>query len=416
MNDIDFYTSKSNTLPAKRMSVDYALRLIQEGKYREYADKVRNARTREEMDRAKFDAPGFSFSGIFERRGKDRLIRHSGIMAIDIDHLDESAFSEKERLMKNPYVYSVFLSISGKGLKVLVRVPESLDAESHKLYYRAIAEDFGVDEDRRARDVARYTNVTYDPNLYLNLGALVWNKPVEAKEEITINPDTANHTTPITDMDESLRIILSWTEGEFKRGNRNGYVYDTACNLCEYGIEKDEALDILLPYASSDFMTGEIRYTVGNAYRNKRFGSKTLRREGPEERLKALFSKVKSAGNVSPHRLPNPTMQYHPDMRIVIVDDDNVAGGMTRLSPDFQWFSTGGKVLLEELMTDIPEYLRILVCPRLNNQWGCQWKSEIETLQWKGYGLHVWEWWKEFEPAQDDYAKDSSVYDVICRR
>ena len=52
MNDIDFYTSKSNTLPAKRMSVDYALRQIQEGEYREYADKVRNARTGEEMDRA----------------------------------------------------------------------------------------------------------------------------------------------------------------------------------------------------------------------------------------------------------------------------------------------------------------------------------------------------------------------------
>ena len=213
MNDIDFYTSKSNTLPAKRMSLDYALRQIQEGEYREYADKVRNARTREEMDRAKFDAPGFSFSGIFERRGKERLIRHSGIMAIDIDHLDGDVFSEKERLMKNPYVYSVFLSISGKGLKVLVKVPESLDAESHKLYYRAIAEDFGVDEDRRAQDVARYTNVTYDPDLHLNPGALVWDKTVEAKEETTINPDTANYTIPITDMDERLRIILSWTEG-----------------------------------------------------------------------------------------------------------------------------------------------------------------------------------------------------------
>lgn len=416
MNDIDFYTSKSNTLPAKRMSVDYALRLIQEGKYREYADKVRNARTGEEMNRAKFDAPGFSFSGIFERRGKERLIRHSGIIAIDIDHLDEDVFSEKERLMKNPYVYSVFLSISGKGLKVLVKVPESLDTERHKLYYKAIAEDFGVKEDRRAQDVARYTNVTYDPDLYLNPGALVWDKPVEVKEEITINPDTANCTIPITDMDERLRVILSWTEGGFRRGNRNGYVYDTACNLCEYGIGRDEALDILLPYASSDFTTGEIRYTVGNAYRNKRFGSKTLRREGPEERLKVLFSKVKLAGNVSPHRLPNPTMEYRPDMRMVIVDDDGVAEGMTKLISGFQWFSTGGKVLSEELMIDIPRHLRILVCPRLNNQWGYQWKNEIETLQWKGYNLHIWEWWKEFEPVQDDYAKGCSVYDVICRR
>lgn len=416
MNDIDFYTSKSNTLPAKRMSVDYALRLIQEGKYREYADKVRNARTREEMDRAKFEAPGFSFSGIFERRGKERMIRHSGIIAIDIDHLDESVFSEKERLMKNPYVYSVFLSISGKGLKVLVKVPDSLDAERHKRYYRAIAEDFGVDEDRRAQDVARYTNVTYDPDLYLNPEVLVWNKPAEVKEEMTINPDTANYTTPITDMDERLRIILSWTEGGFRRGNRNGYVYDTACNLCEYGIGKDEALDILLPYASSDFTAGEIRYTVGNAYRNKRFGSKTLRRERTEERLKVLFSKVKSAGNISSYHLPNPTMEYRPDMRMVIVDDDGVAEGMSRLIPGFQWFSTGGKVLSEELMAGIPRHLRTLICPRLNSQWSYEWKTEIEALQWKGYNLYVWEWWKEFELAVDDYVKGCSVYDVICRR
>lgn len=412
MNDIDFYTSKNNTLPAKRMSVDYALRLIQEGRYREYADKVRNARTREELDRAKFDAPGFSFSGIFERRGKDRLIRHSGIMAIDIDHLDGDVFLEKERLMKNPYVYSVFLSISGKGLKVLVKVPDGLDAERHKLYYKAIAEDFGVDEDRRAQDVARYTNVTYDPDLYLNLGALVWNKPeVIAVEK---KASTVNYTAPITDMDESLRIILSWTEGGFRRGNRNGYVYDTACNLCEYGIEKDEALDILLPYACPDFTTNEIRYTVGNAYRNERFGSKTLRREGAAERLKVLFSKVKNIPSF--YHLPNPTMEYRPDMRIVIVDDDGVAEGMTRLFPGFQWFSTGGKVLSEELMAGIPRHLRILICPRLNNQWSYQWKAEIETLQWKGYGLHVWKWWKEFEPGVDDYMKGSSVYDVICRR
>ena len=414
MNDIDFYTSKSNTLPAKRMSLDYALRQIQEGEYREYADKVRNARTGEELDRAKFDAPGFSFSGIFERRGKDRLIRHSGIMAIDIDHLDGDVFSEKERLMKNPYVYSVFLSISGKGLKVLVKVPESLDAESHKLYYRAIAEDFGVEEDRRAQDVARYTNVTYDPDLHLNSGALVWDKTVEAKEEMTINPDTANCTAPVTDMDERLRIILSWTEGGFRRGNRNGYVYDTACNLCEYGIGRDEALDILLPYAFPDFTTDEIRYAVGNAYRNKRFGSKTLRREGADERLKALFSRVKNIPSF--YHLPDPTMEYRPDMRIVIVDDDDVAEGMTVFFPGFQWFSTGGKVLSEELMAGIPRHLRILICPRLNNQWGYQWKNEIETLQWKGYGLHVWKWWKEFEPGVDDCTKGGSVYDVICRR
>ena len=78
-------------------------------------------------------------------------------------------------------------------------MPDGLDAERHKLYYKAIAEDFGVDEDRRAQDVARYTNVTYDPDLYLNLGALVWNKPeVIAVEK---KASTVNYTAPITDME-----------------------------------------------------------------------------------------------------------------------------------------------------------------------------------------------------------------------
>lgn len=151
------------------MSVDYALRLIQEGRYREYADKVRNAKTREELDRAKFDAPGFSFSGIFERRGKDRLIRHSGIMAIDIDHLDGDVFLEKERLMKNPYVYSVFLSISGKGLKVLVKVPDGLDAERHKLYYKAIAEDLVW---MRIEELRMWQDIRTSPTILTSISTL----------------------------------------------------------------------------------------------------------------------------------------------------------------------------------------------------------------------------------------------------
>ena len=42
-------------------------------------------------------------------------------------------------------------------------------------------------------------------------------------------------------------------------------------------------------------------------------------------------------------------------------------------------------------------------------------KAEIEALQWKGYNLYIWEWWKEFKSGVDDYVKDSSVYDVICK-
>mgnify|MGYP000737115360 CR=1 FL=1 len=48
--------------------------------------------------------------------------------------------SEKERLSKDRYVYSVFVSPSGNGLKALVKIPK--EPENHKLYFISLEKYF----------------------------------------------------------------------------------------------------------------------------------------------------------------------------------------------------------------------------------------------------------------------------------
>lgn len=430
MKKIDYYQNKLNNKPNKQFEIMDVLYQIQDGAYRSEAERVRNAQTLEEKDTAKFEASGFTFSGTFEVRRSDSLIQHSGLVAIDIDGLNENVEVEKERLRHNPYTFSVFLSISGTGLRVLVKVPDNLNAYTHKLYYNAIAEDLQVKADPQAKDVSRYTNVTYDPRIYYNLDSLVWDKEVEIMKQsepiqrkVRNDRKIENYTgDTILDTEEKIQIILSWTKDSFVKGNRNRCVYETACNLCEYGISKEYTFDVLAEYAEEGFTTAEIKIAVDSAYRKAVASSKELHKEEPLSEMKELFSKVKTnlvsqtEQKTEYYHLEDFKSYYRPDMKIVVVDSDEVAEKMAQIIPSFKWISTNGQQLSALLLKDIPKKQGILICPRLQKSPQIyQWNEEILNLPVGEYKLSVWEWWNDIAPLPEDYENESTIYDVICR-
>lgn len=428
--EIDYYLKKNHNRPNRRFDIMEVLEMISNGTYRDEAAKVRNATTEKEKDIAKYKATGFTFSGTFTERRSDCLIQHSGLVAIDIDGLNERVEEEKKRLEQNPYTFSVFRSISNTGLRVLVKVPDGLDAHTHKLYYNAVGKFLKVGGDQQAQDVARYTNVTYDPELYCNPDSPIWEMEIEnTQQPDQVKPKAKNERRieyytgdVIMDEDEIIKIILSWTENEFKKGSRNGCVYQTACNLCEYGVSKGKALEVLSEYAEEGFSVDEIEKTVESAYKHVQPGSKVLSREEPLSRMKELFSKVKTdtdserGQNSACRHLGNLTSVYKPGMKIVIVDSDEVAEMMEQTIPKFQWFSTNGQPPTAWLLRDIPKSQGVLFCPRLQALNGYQWKKEIEDLQWSGHNIAVWKWWEKISPNIEDYQNECSVYDVICKR
>ena len=113
--------------------------------------------------------PSFTPSGVFSQRNNNGLIRYSGIICLDIDHVKDVA-ALKERCKQIPWIWCSFITPSGSGLKVFVRT------QTHQDEFKWIEAEIAVSlyeltgfmRDDKAKDLARLQFVSHDENLYLN--------------------------------------------------------------------------------------------------------------------------------------------------------------------------------------------------------------------------------------------------------
>ena len=66
--------------------------------------------------------PSAMFSGTFHRRSAKDLDQHSGILCLDFDDLID-AEDTKQEVIYDPHIVSAFISPSGNGLKILIKIP-----------------------------------------------------------------------------------------------------------------------------------------------------------------------------------------------------------------------------------------------------------------------------------------------------
>ena len=143
---------------------------------------MRNAPNKEIKDLKKKSAPVVTISGSFSERKADGLRKHSGYIAIDIDNLDDPA-ETKKRIAADTYIYSAFISISGKGLCLIIKI----DGTRHLDAFNAIAaylyNEYQLIVDQSGKDVSRARFVSYDPFLLLNLKSTTFKKYLPKKKE-----------------------------------------------------------------------------------------------------------------------------------------------------------------------------------------------------------------------------------------
>jgi len=162
----------SNTFPAKSVSLGYVHKLISGSLYSEVTRKLRSIT--EQTDARKFKARNFdyvTFSGVFKSRSDSELIRHSGLLTIDLDHLTDVP-ALKTALLGDDYFETqlLFTSPSGEGLKWIVDI--DLDTDNHLNYFNAIAlyirQRYGISLDPSGKDISRACFLCSDPNAYIN--------------------------------------------------------------------------------------------------------------------------------------------------------------------------------------------------------------------------------------------------------
>jgi len=149
------------------------LKDIQSGRWREKVEAVREAQLQHgkpAADALKKKLPAVLFSGKFSRRDNDHLLEHSGFICADLDELNGELEKVRQNVESDPHTFACFLSPRGNGLKVLYRVPASID--NHNAAWNTVAayilENYGVEADPQCKDVSRLCFVSYDPMLNLN--------------------------------------------------------------------------------------------------------------------------------------------------------------------------------------------------------------------------------------------------------
>lgn len=108
-------------------------------------------------------------SGIFKSRKSESLIKHSGLICVDIDDNLEAYDSIKN----DKYTFALMLSIGGNGLAVLVKINPEKHLESFYFLEKYYLETYNIEIDTSCKDIVRARFVTYDTNLHLNNDSLI---------------------------------------------------------------------------------------------------------------------------------------------------------------------------------------------------------------------------------------------------
>ena len=258
-------------------SIPTILEEIKTGKYKPgivYLRKSLAENKTEAYNKAKKSLPAFTPSGKFVGGRKlEFLADYSNCIILDVDKLSAADLQNAKHLANQcEFTFSSFISPSGNGLKILVKI--NSDKANHKeafllvqAYYESILK---LDIDKSGKDVTRLCFYSWDENLYLNENATVFAS--ETKQSVIANEvkqSPTDNQQPSTNNSEALyNHCIKFTEKkvQFVEGSRNVFVYQLANNLNRKGVSLHEALGYILTDFGYD--EKEVTQAVNSAYGN----------------------------------------------------------------------------------------------------------------------------------------------------
>lgn len=174
---ISLYPHIKETKNSKQIPIDVFLDYIQEGKFEDYVHKVRTSPAPAEE---KKKVPYVTISGVFEGRTDKGIKQHSGFIGIDIDDCDP--LEVKSLLCCDPYVFSCFTSIGGKGICAIFKINPEKHREAFQGISEYLYENYRMITDPTSINQSRARFVSFDPDLFRNLNAAKFSLYPKVKE------------------------------------------------------------------------------------------------------------------------------------------------------------------------------------------------------------------------------------------
>ncbi len=278
----------TNTIPENLpVSLEQVFKLIQDSDLKDNTEKIRKESNKDLRNKLKRSTlPYVTFSGIFSSRKDDALIKHSGLICIDLDRVNEPGEAKRSiREVLSPAL--IFRSPSGNGLKVVFAI--DLHHGDHMQYFKSIRSYFRTElslQVDNGSDISRACFLCHDPDVCFS------NEPVELdtlfletygdssdkKENKTESGQVAEEFISLFQpSDELFRQGKTWIESKevFKEGNRHIFITELAGFLHRTGMDKSHTFIRLQEFAQDGFTSKEIEGIVNRIYTNSAFTGKS---------------------------------------------------------------------------------------------------------------------------------------------
>ncbi|HEV7330923.1 MAG TPA: DUF3987 domain-containing protein [Flavisolibacter sp.] len=268
-----FSVFKDFTKPLGDVTLEEIAQFTSDGSYKEHVNKIRELVAAGELEDAgelKIKLLGFTSAGLFDSRNKDGITDYSQVIVLDKDDVADydSAF---KAITQISYTLCAFRSPSGNGIKVLVQTNGNV--EDHVATFNAVAkyyeEAIGLRVDPSGKDLARLCFFSYDPSIYYNPEAQVFEveKSSVPSQETQQKPDV----NPFQQLIDAC-ISYSNQRDTYVQGNRNNYIFKLACRCNKFGIPQ-ETLEAAL-VEQFDLDEDEMITTIRSAYnKNEEHGT-----------------------------------------------------------------------------------------------------------------------------------------------
>lgn len=246
---------------------------VKNGQWQDQILDYRTGKMKKEM------LPCVTASGVFKERKASNLVKHSGLICIDVDSKDQICTVDIEALKEDMYVHAIHVSASGgTGYAVYVKI----DSERHLDAFLGLEEYFFVNYsiiiDKSCKDTSRLRFVSYDPELYLNEKAKVFKKYLKKKE---IEKQNYNPIVIKSDFDEMVNQASSMNLFD----DYSDYIKLAFALASEFGLNGENYFHALCRASSKyDQKKAEEHYKIA------------CKRQGTGITIKTVYWRFKDAG------------------------------------------------------------------------------------------------------------------------
>jgi hypothetical protein len=251
---VTYFPSLLNTRDHRHLDLNVILDGIRSPKLdspiKDLVEKIRKTPEKELRDNLKKQLPVVCFSGLFSERRASALKEYSKLICVDLDEL-ECPEDTRDELKKNEYVYAMWASPTGSGLKVLIRVA----TDQHLGHALALLKMFPTADENAIKDVNRCCFMSTDPDLYVNPNSSIFQDIVLPKHN-----DEDKYT--------ALKKWLENKGSKFVNGQRNSFITKLSAAANRFGVDREFLKKRLEEefLNGSDFSKREMELTVNGIY------------------------------------------------------------------------------------------------------------------------------------------------------